>query len=187
MACPFSAYYASKNNAERVTGSGQTEVSSSNLDNQPERKTSVSRVAEFQHQGSFSQKDDPQNRFTRGETPTRIVWERGPSLEQLKGTNGVGMVQQRVNIFSQQISKETTSQLTASGINRSISSSAVSSRFTEEDPAPRRPRTPRMNESQPLLKEPKKPLDKSEPLSLRNIAEAVWTFVTVPVSNLSLS
>ena len=195
MACPFSSIYAAKSSSSATSAdsvSGQENaphLHKSNSESQAERKISASRVAEFQHQGSFSARDDPHSKFTRGDTPTRIVWERGPSLEQLKGANGIGMVQQRVNIFSQQISMMSSpgssnfSPFQSAGcINRSVSSSAVCSRLHEENPPPPRRMRSRQVEDKPLLKEPRHPMDEDEPLGLKNLSEAVWSFVTVPVS-----
>ena len=188
MACPFSAFYASKGNAGGTDSRDleATEASHSSEGDSKDRKISLTKPDfRFQHQGSFSTSGGPKEeqlpaRYNRTDAPKRIVWERGPSLEYLRGPNGVGMVQQRVNTFTQQIS-DSGPHLTTMGINRSASSSAVSSKLYGAD----RSRTPKSSDDQPLVRDPVKPIDPSEPLTLKNLTEAVWNFVTLPVSKFS--
>lgn len=199
MACPFGAYFAQKSDK---TGNDNKDDLSKPGRKSPvgdgrcveSRKSSISKLdSNFQHQGSFSipshlssgqLRDEVESRMIRSDAPNRIVWERGPSLEHLKGPNGVGVVQQRVHSFTQQQERSENLSLPYS-INRSVSSSAVgsaSSVMKSDSSDIRRPKTSRGREERPLLKNPKEPPDPRDPLSLKILTEAVWSFVTIPVS-----
>ena len=184
MACPFSAFYSQKDssNGAAAEGIGRKSPTEQRLEEAssvaPSRKTSLGQPEpKFQHQVSITGGGEVETRAIRRETPpSRIVWERGPSLDHLKAANGVGVVQQRVHSFTQQLEKSVA--LSQHGINRSVSSSAVGDAPLRE----RRPRQPMgEREQRPLLRNPRKPPDPRDHLSLKNLTEAVWSFVTIPV------
>ena len=86
-----------------------------------------------------------------------------------------------MQIFSQQIEKsEGLGVAAGSDMNRSTSSTSISSSGGSSDF--RRQRF--NNEERSLVKNPKEPPDSKEPLNLKNLTEAVWSFVTIPVSGI---
>lgn len=194
MACPFSAFYAQKSaadNPDEVKNMARSkncpsEGRSGDYPSSDSRKASVTLTdTRFQHQGSFSASFG-QTPFgardeatcVKRESQSRIVWERGPSLDHLKSASGVGVVQQRVHSFSQQWNKP----------DNSATRSAISGADGALECGGIRPaRRSRGFDDRPLLKNPMQPLDPKEPLSLRNLTEAVWSFITIPVSLLSLN
>ncbi|KAF2360650.1 Heme-NO binding [Trinorchestia longiramus] len=191
MACPFSSYFVQKNagetsddNKDSSRGKACPGDTKSDYPVSNSRKASVTLAdARMQHQGSFSMSFCQGSFSQRDETSMkrepqpRIVWERGPSLEHLKGANGVGVVQQRVHSFSQQLNKPDNANCSC----RSVSPSPAKTNDDETGPRLFRPaRRSRGSDDRPLLHAPKLPLDPKEPLSLKNLTEAVWSFITIP-------
>ena len=203
MSCPFSSYYSANKNGEKCSGnsSGQASSTSPKISEQCRRKTSIpaklNETAKIQHQSSFSVSTNLNSSFQRDESQCKfskradIAWERGPSLEQLKGPNGIGgVVQQRVHSFSQYMNKSAgeghgDNKGCIGGINRSISTTFTtphSDEFREGRRALQRPLKIKAGDDRPLLRNPKKPIDPEAPLVLKNLVEAVWSFITIPVS-----
>ena len=105
-------------------------------------------------------------------------WDRGPSLDSSGGSSlGVvlaqnnvvtspGMVQQRVNSYIH-MTRSTSTPVTGGSMVTS---------------GKRRHRVSLNEDDKPLFVTVKDPPDPDEPLSLNSLTEAVWSFITIPVS-----
>lgn len=139
---------------------------------------------------------------SRGVVRSGGGWERGSSIETLSmgsPVRNLGTVQDRVNSYTRMTRSPSEpvvvkrkisgggwtkkSNASDSGVGSSgnandgdvSSSSSVGVRF--------RPHKEEYgDESVPLLTPPRDPPDANQPLSIQNLTEAVWCFITIPVS-----
>ncbi|MPC72156.1 hypothetical protein E2C01_066449 [Portunus trituberculatus] len=111
------------------------------------------------------------------------MWERGTSIDTTSGGGSpvrqLGSVQERVSSYT----RMTRSPSEPVVVRRKTSSSSTSSRRSGGDVRSRlKPQQEDGDDNTPLLTPARDSPDPNQPLSIHNLTEAVWCFITIPVS-----
>ncbi|CAL4073771.1 unnamed protein product, partial [Meganyctiphanes norvegica] len=111
-----------------------------------------------------------------------LTWDMGPSMDSPPGggsasTGGLASVQERVSSYTKMTRSTSVPQTQApTTVVRKTSGGYVRSRVAADQV-----------DEQPLLLPPREPQDPNQHLSLQNLTEAVWSFITIPADNLLLA
>ncbi|XP_045104238.1 head-specific guanylate cyclase-like [Portunus trituberculatus] len=116
------------------------------------------------------------------------MWERGTSIDTTSGGGSpvrqLGSVQERVSSYT----RMTRSPSEPVVVRRKTSSSSTSSRRSGGDVRSRlKPQQEDGDDNTPLLTPARDSPDPNQPLSIHNLTEAVWCFITIPADQVLLS